>query len=423
MKITLRCINCEEEYPANKFTYRCDICSNLLEVAQQFDFDGNYLKTIFDNRLKELKLPFSSGVWRYHELILELPVDKIISRNEGNTNLYQSKLLDSYTNSSLQIKHEGENPTGSFKDRGMTVATSMANVLGFTSLACASTGNTSASMASYAASNGMNSYIFIPDGNIAYGKLSQALAYGGKTFQINGNFDDAMETVQQVCQERQIFLVNSINPFRIEGQKSIIFELLQQRDWQVPDWIVLPGGNLGNVSAFGKALNELIELDIIDKLPKIGLIQAEGANPFYQLVNKKLDTIEPMKPSTLATAIKIGNPISWKKALEVIKNSRGSVVQLSEQEILEAKAQVDRSGIGAEPASCTSIGGIKKLRQQNLIKEDDVVIAILTGNLLKDPDVTIKYHLGEFAINSGMINKPMKIENNIDEILKNLYLN
>jgi threonine synthase len=363
-----------------------------------------------------------SGVWRYRELILDISEEYIVTRGEGNTRLYHAGKAASYVGiPEFFLKHEGENPTGSFKDRGMTSAISMAKKLGADTVACASTGNTSASMASYAAAAGMKAVIFIPEGKIAYGKLAQALAYGGLTLQINGNFDSAMSLVQDICDKLHIYLLNSINPYRIEGQKAICFEVLQQLDWHVPDWFVIPGGNLGNSSALGKALLELHQIGIIKKIPRIAVIQAAGANPLYSMW-KSGKNFSPVKnPETIATAIKIGNPISWKKSLKAIQWSGGTVEEVSEQEIMDAKAMVDLSGIGAEPASCCSVAGAKKLVEKGIISKNDFVVGILTGNILKDPDAVISYHMDSLRdknIKGNFANKPIQTDGNVESVRK-----
>ena len=312
--------------------------------------------------------------------------------------MYDAGRAGEYTGlKNFLLKHEGENPTGSFKDRGMTSGISMAKMLGAKTVACASTGNTSASMASYAAKGGHKAVIFIPSGKIAYGKLAQALAYGGQTLQIDGNFDDAMSLVQEVCRELNIYLLNSINPFRIEGQKAILFEILQQLDWNVPDWFIIPGGNLGNNTALSKGLMELYELGIINKIPRMAVIQAEGANPLYRMWKNNTSYKAVKDPDTIATAIKIGNPVSWGKSMRGIKWMNGVVEQVSEQEIMDAKAMVDASGIGAEPASCCTVAGAKKLVDSGVISPEASAVGILTGNLLKDPDAIINYHLGKLS--------------------------
>ncbi len=417
--MALRCIECGREYPINEVRYKCD-CGDLLEVMHDIErLKKNVSCGLFDDRLAKRKFPYNSGVWRYKELILDIENKFIISRPEGNTNLYQSDKVGEYVGvEDIWLKHEGENPTASFKDRGMSCAISVAKMLGFKKVACASTGNTSASMASYADLAAMESIVFIPEGKIAFGKLAQALGYGAKTIQIKGDFDDAMKLVQEVCQELKIYLLNSINAFRIEGQKSIGFEVLQQLDWQVPDWFILPGGNLGNNSALSKGLRELYQIGMISRIPKIAVIQAQGANPLYTMWKDKT-SFKAIKAETIATAVKIGNPVSWKKSIRGIEWSRGVVEQVTDQEIMDAKAFVDASGIGAEPASCCSIAGAKKLVEAGVINKKERVVAILTGNLLKDPDAVLNYHLGRLkGIKSTYANKPIMIESSLKAVRK-----
>jgi threonine synthase len=312
------------------------------------------------------------------------------------------------------------NPTGSFKDNGMTTGVTQALRLGATAVACASTGNTSASMAAYAARAGLRALVFIPADQVAYGKLSQALEYGATVVEIEGNFDDAMRIVREIAEETEIYLLNSINPFRLEGQKTIAIELIEQCAWQPPDWIVLPGGNLGNSSAFGKAIHELAELGFIKRVPRLAVIQAEGASPFYELF-ASIDHLAfraQARPATLATAIRIGNPVSWKKALRAIQRTDGVVERVSEQELADAKAMIGRDGVGCEPASAATLAGIKKLVAAGVIKATDDVAAVLTGNLLKDPTYTVAYHTGELAmdsageprmINGSFANRPVRV--------------
>jgi threonine synthase len=422
--VKLRCVACGAEYDPMEIRYRC-ACGDILDLEHDLETLKRLdLRRLWDARWGSRKFPDNSGVWRYRELILPVDPSFIVSRQEGNTRLYPAGLAGEYAGlTNFQLKHEGENPTGSFKDRGMTCGATAARLLGAQSVACASTGNTSASMASYAAVAGMHSVIFIPEGKIAYGKLSQALAYGGKTLQIEGDFDVAMELVQKVCDHLKIYLLNSINAFRVEGQKAILFELLQQLDWQVPDWIVVPGGNLGNNSALSKALMELYELGIIRKKPRIAVIQAEGANPLYRMWTQKTPYAPVLHADTIATAIKIGNPVSWRKSLRGIEWSNGTVEQVSEQEIMDAKAWVDRAGIGAEPASCCSVAGAKKLRDQGVIGKDEHVVGILTGNVLKDPDATVYYHTGKLekqGIASTYANRPVAIPATLEAVEKAL---
>jgi len=414
----LKCIGCGEEYPIDKVRYRCD-CGDLLAIEHPLDeLEGKVSRELFDGRVGSSEFPYSSGVWRYKELIAPIDNKFIVSRGEGNTNMYMSQKIAEYVGlEEIRLKHEGENPTGSFKDRGMTAGVSAARMLGKKKAACASTGNTSASLASYCSFAGMESVIFIPEGKIAYGKLAQALAYGAKTLQINGNFDDAMNLVQKAANRLGMYLLNSINPFRIEGQKAIGFEIMQQLGWEVPDWLIVPGGNLGNSSAIGKGLIELKKLGIIDKLPRIGVIQAHGANPLYRMWKNDTEYKAVENPDTLATAIKIGNPVSWKRSMNVIKESKGVVEEVSEQEIIDAKAIVDSAGIGAEPASCASVAGAKKLVTSGVIKPDENVVCILTGNLLKDPDIVVNYHLGKLeGLDARYMNSPIQISMDINEI-------
>jgi threonine synthase len=337
------CIRCSKEYESSG-VFNCE-CGGPLEVVHE---PMTWDRHIVDTRLCPIGPPYNSGVWRYKELIHPgIASGMIVTRPEGNTNLYRREAVSDYVGVvKLSMKHEGENPTGSFKDRGMTVAVSEAVRQGAYAVACASTGNTSASMAAYAAQAGLRCVVFIPEGEIAYAKLSQALAYGAKVVQVPGSFDDAMRIVQEVSKELGFYLLNSLNPWRIEGQKSIIFELLHQRGWEPPDWIVVPAGNLGNTSAFGKALSELVELGWIKKVPRIASIQAEGAAPFYKLWKSKSSRLVPLKPETVASAIKIGNPVSWEKALRVIRETDGVVETVSDGEIMDAKAVIDGSGVG-----------------------------------------------------------------------------
>lgn len=416
----LECVRCAKTYEIDKIRYLCD-CGGVLDVKRNLAaIDGQKLKKTWEDRWGLKRGIESSGVWRYRELIFDAPDDKIVTRQEGNTRLYPAGKAAQYAGiKNFLLKHEGENPTGSFKDRGMTCGTSAAMVFGARSVACASTGNTSASMASYAATCGLKSVIFIPSGKIAYGKLAQALAYGGVTLQIEGNFDDAMTLVQEVCSELNIYLLNSINPFRIEGQKAIGFEILQQLDWKVPDWFVIPGGNLGNNSALSKGLQELHALGIINKIPRIAVIQAEGANPLYTMWRNKTAFKAVKAPDTIATAIKIGNPVSWEKSMRGIEWTNGVVEQVTEQEIMDAKAMVDAAGIGAEPASCCSVAGAKKLVDMGIISPDETVVGILTGNVLKDPDAVIGYHKDELR-DKGIVgtyaNKPFNIKASLEAV-------
>ena len=415
----LSCVRCGQTYPGLELRYRCD-CSGTLDVIHDLS-QCDLTREILDARLSSKDPLDRSGVWRFRELILPLGDEKLqeiaAARGEGSTNLYNaSKIGREVGVENLWLKHEGENPTGSFKDRGMTVGITVAKLLEMKAVACASTGNTSASMASYAAISGMDGLIFIPEGKIAFGKLSQALAYGAKTIQIEGDFDDAMALVQEVCDSEGIYLLNSINPFRIEGQKAIGMEIMQDLDWQVPDWIVLPGGNLGNNTAIAKGLLELRELGIIGQLPRIAVVQASGANPLYTAWSEGTE-IQPVKAETIATAIKIGNPVSWRKSMRGITALDGIVTEVTDDQIMDAKAIVDAAGIGAEPASCATVAGIRRLVQEGIIDPKQRVVGMLTGNLLKDPDIVVNYHMGELeGIESQRSNAPISAPAEIDEI-------
>jgi threonine synthase len=326
--------------------------------------------------------------------------------------------------SGLRLKHEGENPTGSFKDRGMTVGVTHALVTGSRVTVCASTGNTSASLAAYAARAGMQALVVIPggEGDVALGKLSQALAYGARTVRIRGDFDSAMSVISQVAGEAGVYVLNSINPFRLEGQKTIIFETLQQMNWTVPDWIVVPGGNLGNTSAFGKAIDELFQLGFISRRPRLAVIQATGANPFYQAFKEGFPTNLPfVKARTIATAIQIGAPVNYPKARRAVLLTDGIVEEVTDQEIMDAKAQVDAAGIGCEPASAASVAGTRKLVAAGVISPGDSVVAILTGHILKDPDATINYHLGRISPGGAYANTPFDVEPQLDEVRRLLW--
>ena len=416
MKRILKCVRCGKEYPVDIPRYRCD-CGGLLDVKieKEKSDDFSSLKEVWKKRKSSSKPADESGVWRFRELVFNFDEKDIITFPEGKTNLY--KLPDDILDvAALFAKHEGENPTGSFKDRGMTIGISFAKKLGYKMVICASTGNTSASLAAYAARAGLKAVVFIPDGKIAFGKLSQALAYGAKTLQIQGDFDDAMSAVQEIASKHRIYLLNSLNPIRLEGQKTIMIHTLEQLNWNIPDWFVLPGGNLGNTTAFGKALMELKELGIIDKVPRLAVIQAENANPFYLAYKSGFEKFETVKTETVATAIRIGNPVNYEKAKRSIGFTNGVVEQVSDEEIMLAKARLDRMGIGCEPASAASLAGAKKLREKGIIKRSDTVVILLTGNLLKDPGATTDFHLGNMHIGDGLRNAPEKIENSQKEI-------
>jgi threonine synthase len=420
---------CRARFPITDVLYNCPRCGGLLEaVYPKPSQSAEELKNLWRVRRTSNAPLDQSGVWRFREFIPFLDdTSRVVTLREGCTPLLPAPRAAEYAGlDSIWFKHQGFNPTGSFKDNGMTCGASQAVRLGMQRVACVSTGNTSASMAAYASAGGLQPVIFIPHGNIAFGKLAQALEYGAKTIQVEANFDQILALVRQIAEQLGIYLLNSINPFRIEGQKTIMAEMLEQRDWRVPDWVVLPGGNLGNTSAFGKGLRELREWGFIDRLPRLAVIQAEGSAPFYDLMQSadrsRLNAVG--HPETLATAIKIGDPVSWPKALKEVTCSGGIVEKVTEQEIADAKAIIGISGIGCEPASAATLAGIRKLRTTNLIEGSADVVAILTGNVLKDPSYIHEYHTGVLKdpsgrlLNSGFGNPPVVLPNDRDKIVR-----
>jgi threonine synthase len=374
----LACIECDREYAATAVRYTCD-CGNLLSVERG---PLTVHRELFDARRTSRAAIDQSGVWRFREAVMTVDPEAIVTHPEGATRLYERD--------GIFFKHEGENPTGSFKDRGMTVAVTQAKRIGATAIACASTGNTSASLAAYAAQAGLRAVVFVPQGKISGGKLAQTLAYGALVLQVRGNFDAAMQLVRTACDRLGIYLVNSINPFRIEGQKTIVWELLQDLEWNAPDWIVVPAGNLGNTSAFGKALREAHAAGWIDRMPRLASIQASGANPFYQSYREHFGERYRVEAETIATAIRIGDPVSYAKAVTAIRGTDGVVEEVTDEELMAAKRTIDRMGIGCEPASATTLAGVKKLRAAGVIRDGERVVCILTGNILKDTDAILK---------------------------------
>jgi threonine synthase len=372
----LQCIACQRQYDELEVRYVCDACGGLLSVERDTILDRN----AFDDRRTSWAPIDQSGVWRFREGVVNL--DRVITHPEGATRLYQRD--------DLFFKHEGENPTGSFKDRGMTVAVTQAVRVGARAVACASTGNTSASLAAYAAQAKLPAIVFVPAGKIASGKLAQTLAYGAKCLQIRGDFDDAMRLVREACDRLGIYLVNSINPFRIEGQKTIIWELLQDLHWEPPDWIVVPAGNLGNTSAFGKALKEALANGWIPRMPRLASIQAHGANPFFRGYRESFATRHRVSAETIASAIRIGDPVSWDRAVTAIHETHGVVEEVTDGEIMDAKRAIDGMGIGCEPASAATLAGVRKLRAAGVMQEGQRIVCVLTGHILKDPEANYR---------------------------------
>ncbi len=385
------------------------------------------LKTNWLNRRTSTQPLDQSGVWRFRELlpILRDPGQAVTLR-EGNTPVYDLPRAARYAGvDRVLAKHQGANPTGSFKDTGMTAALSVAREQQFTWVACASTGNTSASMAAYAARAGINSLVLVPEGHIAWGKLSQSVEYGAHTFQLRTDFDGCVRVLMQVVRRSWIYLLNSVNPFRVEGQKTAAIELLEELGWQVPEHVIVPGGNLANSSALGKAFLEMRALGLIDRLPKVSIIQAAGANPLARSWRKDGGaTLEPVAAETRATAIRIGNPASWKKAVAVLKATGGTCEDATEDEIAVAKATIGADGIGCEPASAATLAGLVKLVRSGFVRRDESVVLILTGHLLKDPDYTLDFHRtpasGKPA--DALRRPPRVLDANVDEVLRALEL-
>lgn len=417
-----RCINanCAATYEAMSVRTSCDRCGDLLDIVYDWD------RAAVPSRLSDFEAMWTqrhdpirfSGVWRFHELLPFAPHDKVVTVGEGQTLLQQADEVAKYAGINpgrLYLQYEGMNPSGSFKDNGMCAAVTHANMMDAKRAACASTGNTSASLALYcSATRAMKAVIFIGSGKISYGKLSQALDYGALTIQIAGDFDDAMIRVKEIAKELGIYLVNSVNPFRLEGQKTIMFRVLEALRWETPDWIVVPGGNLGNSSAFGKAFSELHQHGLIDRIPRLAVINARGANTLHELVqnhgvrwnggnvdaspitqySEAMDR-DGKRADTIASAIEINRPVNLNKCLRALDVMDGVVREVDDQQILDAKAQVGAGGFGCEPASAASVAGTKMLRSEGVIAPSDRVVCILTGHELKDPTATVAYHTSD----------------------------
>lgn len=412
MNAVLQCIKCAARLPTDAVVYACLECGGLLDVVYDgTPGDPEELKARFRARRASDDPTDRSGVWRFRELIPFVDAEHVVTLGEGNTPLWDAPGSARYAGvERLRVKHQGMNPTGSFKDNGMTAGVSQARRLAARVVACASTGNTSASMAAYAARAGMRAAVFIPDGQIALGKLSQALDYGAVTLQIAGDFDAALALVRRLADEDPVYLLNSVNPFRIEGQKTIAAEICEQLGWRAPDRIVVPGGNLGNVSALGKGLVELKQWGLIDRLPRLSVVQAEGAAPFATMWESGAESLEPVpNAKTRATAIKIGAPVSWPKAMRSLRACGGEALAVSEDEIADAKAAIGRDGIGCEPASATTVAGLRRLIASGAASPDEEIVCVLTGHLLKDPDFTVDYHFGRLSA-SALANAPIRVE-------------
>ena len=435
-----KCINidCGAQFDRGEVHFKCPACGDLLDICYDWDRLAVPDKlSDFAKKWATRNQPLNfSGVWRFGELLPFCEEQYRVTVGEGQTILQQNGGLATALGlrpDVLYLQYEGMNPSGSFKDNGMTAAFSHAKMVGAVASACASTGNTSASMALYAHSCGLKATVFIGEGKIAFGKLSQSMDYGAYTIQIAGDFDDCMRQVQDVCRELNIYLVNSLNPFRLEGQKTIMFRIIEQLGWQVPDWIIVPGGNLGNSSSFGKAFSELKQLGLIDRIPRLAIINATGADTLTDLYNNKqlrwnggrvdnqiidnyfadLDA-RGYRPDTIASAIEISRPVNLKKCIRALEICDGVVRAVTDEEILDAKAQIGKFGLGCEPASAATIAGLKHLLAEGVIGKDERIACVLTGHLLKDPNATVNYHsqmAREFS------NPPVQVPNDLDQII------
>ena len=456
-----QCLNrgCLATFSVDQAVFACPRCGDLIDVV--YDWDRLPVPSSlrdFEAKWTDRLNPLSfSGVWRFRELLPFAPADQVVTIGEGQTLLQSADKVGEFVGMNpgrLKLQYEGLNPSGSFKDNGMTAAFTHARMVGARRVACASTGNTSAALAVYSSATpfGFKAIIFIGSGKIAYGKLAQALDHGALTIQIVGDFDDAMERVRQVADRLRIYLMNSVNPFRLEGQKTIMYRVLEALAWEPPDWIVVPGGNLGNSSAFGKAFIELKHLGLIDRVPRLAVINAAGAQTLDRLVGHHGLTWSDglpdteitdryyaemtslgKKADTIASAIEINRPVNLKKCLRALDFCDGVVRQVSDQEIMDAKAKVGVGGLGCEPASAASVAGAKKLREEGVIAPSETVVCILTGHQLKDPTATVAYHgtdqdnfekvLGSRGVRrAGFANRPVAVANDLDDIIRTIAL-
>jgi threonine synthase len=419
----LRCFGCGTRVPRGeaKPDFRCALCGDLFEVeypgwSQRGGNDrpnAGALKWLWRERRSSTETLDRSGVWRFREMLPILnSFGNAVTLQEGNTPLYHlPRISKALGIDQIFAKHQGMNPTGSFKDTGMTSAMSIAKERGFEWVACASTGNTSAAMAAYAARAGLRALVLIPEGKIAWGKLSQAMDYGAVTCQVKTDFDGCLKLLIQVVKEAHIYLLNSVNPYRLEGQKTPAFEIAEAFDWNVPDHLIVPGGNLANSSALGKGFREMKELGLVARVPKITVVQAEGANPLVRsFKNSNGAEMEPVEAHTRATAIRIGNPASWRKAARIIHDTGGWCLDATEAEIAIAKAEIGAEGLGCEPASAVTLAGLKKLKAQGVIQSGETVVLLLTGHTLKDADYTIGFHQGTLLTDEEKAGREQEID-------------
>jgi threonine synthase len=419
------CAACGAEWPELLADPQCPACGGLLELRHARPADaagapcgGTDLQREFAGHCCARPLGHPSGVWRFRSLVMPTAGDAIVSWPEGNTALLQRRAIAEHVGvDACFVKHEGMNPTGSFKDRGMTVGTTQAVRVGASAVACASTGNTSAALAAYAAQAGLPALVFVPAGQVALGKLTQTLSYGARTLLVRGDFDDCLRLVQAASRELGIYLLNSINPWRLEGQKTIVFELLQQLGWDAPEWIVLPAGNLGNTAAFGKALREAHALGLIARVPRLASVQAAGAAPFAASFADGFRTRSRVQAETLATAIRIGDPASHDRAVDAIRFTDGVVLAVTDGEILAAKRAVDAAGVGCEPASAASVAGARVLARDGRVRAGDRVVCVLTGHVLKDPGILVRMHQ-DAAFPEAPPNAPVEIDPDVRAVAR-----
>jgi len=401
-KTIQRCAQCAHELAARDARVICPDCGGMLEVIHPLpSARGPALARRFAARA-------GSGVWRFAELVMPDVGAHAVTWPEGNTPLVERASVAAWSGlSRLWLKHEGMNPTGSFKDRGMAVAVTQARRVRARAVACATTGNTGASMAAYAALARLPALVVVPAGSVAAGKLAQALAYGARVLLVRGDFDECLRLVRQASERLGVTLLNSVNAWRIEGQKTIVLEALAQLGWRAPDWIAVPAGNLGNTAAFGKALMEAQALGLIKRVPRLLAVQAAGAAPFAMSYRDGFAVRHRVKADTVATAIKIGDPASYDRAAAAIRATRGAVVAVSDADIMKAKTVIDQSGTGCEPASAASVAGVRQLVRSGIIAPTARVVAVLTGHVLKDAE----------AAAAGR-NQPIEIDATVDAIAK-----
>jgi len=427
-----KCIGgCEDTHSLNDVVYRCPNCGNLLEVVHDVDAlkdrSAESWIQLFSERYGTSQFPFGSGVWGKKEWVLpQIDDQHIVSMYEGSTNLFRGDRLGKlFGQKELWVKLCGNSHTGSFKDLGMTVLVSQVKSMiaagkPIKAVACASTGDTSAALAAYAANAEIPAVILLPKDKVSLAQLIQPVSNGATVLALDTDFDGCMKIVQELTHDKEIYLANSMNSLRIEGQKTVGIEVVQQLDWRVPDWFIIPGGNLGNVTALGNGLTMLYELGLIQKLPRIALAQAQKANPLYLSYQKKFEEFEAVKAQeTLASAIQIGNPVSVNKAIRTLRKFNGVVEQASEDELSNAAALADFSGLMTDPHTGVALAALQKLQKKNIIDREETVVVISTANGLKFIDFKVKYHEGTLAEAAVKFqNPPVELKADVEEVKK-----